>query len=128
MKPLIPLLLAVLPVFAGAACPASVPSDRVCIAWTPPTTNNDNTPVSAPLKFRIYRKVGTTYVSVVETTGVDITIPGMPKGNQCFVVTALDALARESAISNSVCKLLRVAAPTDGSIEAPSDGSIEFPK
>lgn len=106
------------------ACPANV----ACINWTAVTQNTDNTAVSGPIRYRVHRQNGAQWIQLTEVSQVGVTLTGLPLGEQCFAVTAVDALDRESDRSNVSCKTLKVPAPTDGSIEAPTDGSIEYPK
>jgi len=111
---------------AGALSPC--PSNVACIAWAAPTQNTDNSPITHPLRYRLYRNVGAAAVVVSDTTSLNADIAGLPLGQQCFYATAIDTVSGyESDPSNTTCKTLRLPAPTDGSIEAPTDGSIEFP-
>lgn len=109
---------------AAAACPGHV----VCIEWRASTGWSDGTPFAAgtvPL-YKVYRRAkdGGPVTMVLSTTALEATLTNEPRGSQCYVVTAT-VDGKESLYSNEGCKLVRIAAPTDGSIEAPSEGAIE---
>jgi hypothetical protein len=130
-------LLLLLPAAALAQqCPAPptpqtpCPSDRVCISWQGPADNSDGSrfeSVQLPLTYRIWRRSATgqwqrlTY----STQGLSIGLVGEPRGLQCYAVTAIDALGRESGMSCYSCKTVRFPGPSDGRIERPSDGRLE---
>ncbi len=122
------LILAAVGVVAGP-CVLPVPSNADCVQWVAPTTFTDTTPINHPLRYRVYRKIGTNYQSPSDVTALGATFTGLPLGQQCFGVTAVDTVTlTESAIADVGCKLLKLPAPSDGSIEAPTNGSIEPPK
>jgi hypothetical protein len=124
---LLALCLLVFGVPALAACPAQVSSDKACVQWLPSTTWSDGTAYAAGtvVTYTVYTSDGQGGgVLLATTTANDVTIPGLPPGQHCFVVYATVNGLR-SGPSNSPCKTIRFAGPSDGTIVGPSDGSIE---
>lgn len=103
-------------------------SNDALVSWDAPTKNTDGSALTNLATYRVsYGKTRggpyTQQITVPATqTSVRITPPS--GGTWYFVVKALNSSGVESASSNEGSKLIRPAAPTDGSIQAPTDGSI----
>lgn len=121
------LLLCWVPVFAGAQTPPCT-SSEACVGWNASTTMEDGSQITSPVTYRVLaQKAPSAPVEVAVTAALAVKLSSLGPGSWCFFVRAI-VNGVESVNSNTACKTLRIAAPTDGSIEAPSDGSIEFPK
>lgn len=106
---------------AAFACPGPPhASTDACLSWSAPTQNTDGSPITQPLTYRVYRDG----VLAGTTGNLYLLLAKEPAGQRCYYVTAVEA-GIESAPSGTGCKMIRPAAPTDGSIEAPTDGSFE---
>lgn len=121
MKAKITLLISLLLPAAAWACPEPpYPSTDACLSWTAPTQNTDGSPITGLLAYRVYRDG----VYMTTTTALFLDMKMQPPGNRCYFVTAVVG-SMESAPSATNCKLIRLPAPTNGSIEAPTEGSFE---
>lgn len=128
LKPILPwrlvgLLVICLLALAAKLADAATPTCRVdaaCISWMAVTTNTDGTPVAGPVTYRVTRIGGSFNI----TSSTSFIATPKAKGQQCFVVTAIDVNGAESAPTPQVCKVLKLAAPSNGRIEAPSNGAI----
>jgi hypothetical protein len=112
---------------AQGACPAVVPSSRACVSWQPSLTWSSGVPYAAGtvVTYHVFSSDGNGGGQLLATTtATDVTIPGLPPGEQCFVVFAMVGV-QQSGPSNIACKVIRFAGPSDGSIAGPTDGSIE---
>lgn len=110
---------------AAWACPGPpYPSTDACLRWTRPAKYTDGNPIPADavVSYRVYRDGEL----VAETSQLFYKFTNERSGQRCYYVTAV-LEGKESAPSDTGCKLVRPAAPSDGSIEAPTDGSFEPP-
>jgi hypothetical protein len=78
------------------------------LAWDPPTTYTDGTPVTNITGFRIYYgTVPGSYSKVIDTGNTTTwTITGLSSGAWYFVVTAYDSFGMESDYSNELSKIV----------------------
>lgn len=103
------------------ACPGPpYPSTDACLHWEAPAHYTDGTTITEPVVYRVYRDG----LQVAQTSQLFYKFTRESSGRRCYQVTAVVG-DNESAPSAEACKLVRPAAPTDGSIEAPTDGSFE---
>lgn len=113
---------------AHGACPAVVPTTTACVQWLAPTKWSDETPITTPISYNVWRlstTVPATVTLIKQTSATDSgVLPAQPRGKQCYIVTAV-VLGVESTPSNQGCKKIGFPGPTDGKIEGPTDGSIE---
>src|SRR5690606_23060593 len=124
MQKLAILTISLLAPCAAWACPEPpYPSTDACLHWLTTTEYIDGTPLgNKPVLYRVYRDG----VMVAETAQLFYKFTRERSGERCYYVTAVVG-GMESEPSDTGCKLVRPAAPTDGSIEAPTDGSFEPP-
>jgi hypothetical protein len=115
---------------ATAAAPVSGPQEAL-LTWTAPTqyTDGNAIPAGTTITYSVYRGAcgNPTKQRVWEGTALSTLLVAQPIGDQGFVVTARVG-TQESAPSGEGCKVMRLAPPSDGSIESPTDGSIEYPE
>ncbi len=87
----------------------------VTLNWTPPTENEDGTPLTDLREYHIY--YGTTqggpYPTLVHTNAAvnTWTIDNLAEGTYCFVATALNDADVESVWSNEACKTVGPSPP-----------------
>lgn len=97
------------------ACPSPpYPISDACLQWTAPTQFTDGTaiPAGTPITYRVYRDG----VVALTTTQLYAELKFEKPGNRCYAVSAVVNNA-ESALSAPGCKLIKLAAPTNGSFE-----------
>lgn len=90
-----PLLALLWPVFSFAQGSAS-------LTCTPPATNNDGSALVTPIKYKFYMGGA---ASALQTSCAYVW-GGLAPGTYTFTATAIDALNRESATSNSATKTI----------------------
>jgi hypothetical protein len=81
-----------------------------------PTQNTNGSQVVGPLTYRLFWGCSSpgTYPSSASIAAFPYTVEGLPDVGTCyFAATAVDALARESALSNQASKLMGVLALPD---------------
>jgi len=80
----------------------------VTLTWTPPTLNEDGSPLVDLMGYRVYRgDVSGTYNVVIEVpdaTATGYMVSGLSAGQYFFAVTAFNADDVESGFSNEVLK------------------------
>lgn len=106
---------------AALACPGPpYPSTDACLHWEAATKYTDGSDITDPITYRVYRDGAL----VAETPQLFYKFSAEKSGNRCYAVSTV-AAGVEGALTPTLCKVVRPAAPTDGSIEAPTDGSFE---
>lgn len=83
-----------------------VQAEPVDIHWTPPTTNEDGTPLTDLDKYTVYwGNVSGTYDSHADISKDDVIHTlSLTVGHWCIAMTASDTSGNESIKSNELCK------------------------
>jgi len=100
--------------FAAKSSPIILKNRVVNLTWEAPTQNTDNTPLSLPVTYKIYRcKDGTgSGCGVLGTySSLSAALANQPLGIWCYGITA-NTKDGESAMAGPVCALSRLVAPT----------------
>ena len=102
------LLLLLLPSFAWAG--------SVTLSWTPPTQNEDGTPLTNLEEYHLY--YGTTqggpYPTIIHTNNPNVStwvVDDLAEGTYYFVATARNTSGVESVWSNEATKIVGAAPP-----------------
>lgn len=94
-----------------APTPEPTPSGHALLAWTPPTTNVDGSPLTDLAGFKVYwGPTPAPYPSSVTVADPGLAaymVDGLAAGTWFFVVTAVNALGAESAFSNVASKTIQ---------------------
>lgn len=118
------LCVVLLPCWAFAA-----DSTSADVSWIAPTANTDGSALTNLASYHVsYGKTSGgpyTLQTTVPATQLAVNIKPPSAGLWFFVVQAINSNGVESAFSAQGSKLIRLAAPTDGSLEAPTDGALE---
>lgn len=113
---------------SGATWTITVPTEPrypIELTWTPPTMNDDDTPLTDLAGYKLYwGTVSGMYPTSVTLSNPDATghTVTLPQGEYFFVATAFNSLGGESARSNEA---IGVASPTPG---PPSDVVVLEPQ
>lgn len=91
-------------------CNLATPNNALCIVVTPPTVNEDGTPIVLALTYRVERLVGSTWTPVTTTASTLHYLTGLAPGTYTFRVLAI-AGGRESLPSNTAARDVQQPAP-----------------
>lgn len=83
-------------------------ANSAILAWDPPTTNEDGTPLEDLAGYKVYYGTSSgNYAEVVDVGDVAAyTVSNLSPGSYYFTVTAYNALGNESGYSNEVTKTI----------------------
>lgn len=78
------------------------------ITWEAPTLNADGTPLTDLAGYRVkWGMAQGVYTQTLDVTGTSTVVQNLPAGTYYFTVTALDALANESAPATPASKTIK---------------------
>jgi hypothetical protein len=95
----------------GGGAVAVTPTGSATLAWTPPTTNDNTTPLTDLAGFKVHYGTSpglhTRTIDVPNAAATTYTVTGLPLGaTYYFVVTAYNTSGVESVPSNEANKTL----------------------
>lgn len=123
MKKLVPLTILTSLLLWSSVALAICARTSVCITWPAVRTWTDGSTITADtaVSYQIFR-VGTDGARL-QTTALSAELQRQPAGQQCYYMVTIftkngvSYVSGPSEITADTCKLVRSAAPTDGSIE-----------
>ncbi|MDQ7786429.1 MAG: DUF1566 domain-containing protein [Thermodesulfovibrionales bacterium] len=92
-----------------AVFPAAGYAGQTTLNWSPPTTNEDGTPITDLSGYKIYYGIATqNYTKTINAGNVtSYTVPSLTDGTTYyFAVTALNSLSKESTLSNEISRTM----------------------